>query len=115
MSQSLADVLLHYVFTTKHRHSWITPEIEPELFKYIIGLCRELESPIIEIKNTENHVHISLRVNKSLSMCQFISGLKSNDSKWIKTKEKNYCHFTWKQDYGAVAVTRSLEPVEKSV
>jgi hypothetical protein len=40
MAQSLSNVLLHVVFSTKNRHPWIDIDIEEELIKYIAGICR---------------------------------------------------------------------------
>jgi hypothetical protein len=38
MSQSLVSLLVHIVFSTKHRANLITPEVEPELFAYLAGM-----------------------------------------------------------------------------
>lgn len=38
MSQSLVDVILHLVFSTKERQRWIDPQIEEELYQYICGV-----------------------------------------------------------------------------
>ncbi len=45
MPQSLARILVHVVFSTKHRQPLIKPEIQDELFKYMCGILREQESP----------------------------------------------------------------------
>ena len=39
MATSLSSILIHLVFSTKHREPFITPEIEPEL--------RKLENAVI--------------------------------------------------------------------
>ena len=38
MAQTLVSLLVHIVFSTKHRAELITPEIEPELFAYLGGV-----------------------------------------------------------------------------
>ena len=42
MAQSLADVILHFVFSTKGRNPWIQFDVEEELYQYISGVCRNL-------------------------------------------------------------------------
>ena len=59
MAQSLANVLLHIVFSTKNRHPWIDREIEEELFKYVGGICRELNCPSHKIGTSDDHIHIA--------------------------------------------------------
>ena len=58
MSQSLSCVLIHLVFSTKHRQPLITPEIEPELYAYMGGIFRELKCPMLAGNGTEDHVHL---------------------------------------------------------
>jgi hypothetical protein len=45
MAQSLSNVLLHIVFSTKNRYPWLDVTIEEELFKYLAGACRNLGCP----------------------------------------------------------------------
>ncbi|MDZ4659610.1 MAG: hypothetical protein SH868_18720 [Bythopirellula sp.] len=42
MAQSLSDILLHIVFSTKDRRPWIDASIEQELFKYLVTACKTL-------------------------------------------------------------------------
>ena len=45
MAQTLVSLLVHITFSTKNRANLITPAIEPELYKYISGTLRNMESP----------------------------------------------------------------------
>jgi len=94
MTQSLTDIPVHIVFSTKDRQSWIKNEIEDELYQYICGICRNLKSPIIQINGVEDHIHILLCLAKTMSICKLISEIKSNSSRWIKTKGNNYRDFS---------------------
>ena len=49
MSQSLADIILHFVFSTKERRPLIKPNMEEELYQYLCGVCRNLGCPVITI------------------------------------------------------------------
>jgi len=40
---SLSQVLLHIVFTTKDRRSWLDPTIRPRMHAYSATLCRDCD------------------------------------------------------------------------
>ena len=86
MTQSLADVILHFVFSTKGRNPWIQSEVEEELYQYISGVCRNLNSPVIQINGVEDHIHVLLQLGKTIAISKLISEIKSSSSRWIKTK-----------------------------
>ena len=106
MSQSLSDIILHIVFSTKERHPWIQAVIEDELYQYICGVCRNLKCPIIKINGVEDHIHILLLLGRTISTSKLISEVKSSSSQWIKTKGNQYCDFAWQGGYGAFSVSR---------
>ena len=60
MAQSLADIVIHIVFSTKERKPWIDAVNEPELHAYICGICRNLDCPVIKINGAEDHIHVLL-------------------------------------------------------
>ena len=97
MSQSLVDVPLHFVFSTKDRIPFIKPEIEEELHQYICGMSRKLGCPIIKINSVEDHIHILLSYGKTITFSDLISKLKSSSSCWMKTKGNHYKDFSWQK------------------
>jgi putative transposase len=106
MSQSLADVVLHVVFSTKERFPWIRLDIEEELYRYVSGTCRNLDCPVIMINGMPDHLHILLHLGRTITISKLISEIKSNSSRWIKTKNGQYNSFTWQKGYGAFSVSR---------
>ena len=60
MLQSLANVLLHLIFSTKNREPMIAPEMMPKLHKYISGILDNLGTPSVQIGGTRDHVHVML-------------------------------------------------------
>jgi putative transposase len=116
MVQSLADIILHLVFSTKGRHPWIQPDIEKELYLYMCGVCRNHNSPVIKINGVADHVHVLLRLGKTVSISKLIAEMKSGSSQWIKTKGNDYSNFAWQAGYGGFSVSRrNLEVVEKYI
>jgi hypothetical protein len=46
MAQSLANILIHIIFSTKKRQPMIVPEIIQELYSYMAGIARAHESQV---------------------------------------------------------------------
>ncbi len=107
MPQSLACILVHIVFSTKHRQPLIKPEIETELFKYMSSIYREHKSPALALNGTDNHVHSLVSLAKTITLSKLIEEVKRSSSKWIKTKGEAYRNFYWQNGYGAFSISQS--------
>ncbi len=64
MAQSLSQVYIHIIFSTKNREKLINDEIAPRLFDYIGGICKGLDCAPIQVGGYEDHVHILCRLSK---------------------------------------------------
>jgi hypothetical protein len=42
MSQSLASILVHLIYSTRNREPWLRPEIDPELYAYQATIFKEM-------------------------------------------------------------------------
>jgi REP-associated tyrosine transposase len=107
MAQSLSNVLIHLVFSTKNRRPWINVEIEDELFKYIAGICREVGCPAHKIGANDDHIHIACSVGRTIAISKLVEDIKTGSSKWIKTKGDRYDGFSWQNGYGAFSIGQS--------
>lgn len=113
MSQSLAYNYIHLVFSTKYREHTILPEIEQKLYDYIAGICKNLESPALQIGGITDHIHILFVLSKKVSLVSFVEEVKKNSSKWIKTQGANYQNFYWQGGYGAFSVSPKKADIVK--
>jgi putative transposase len=107
MGQSLVKNYIHIVFSTKHRQSLILQSIEKELYSYLGGICNNLESQVVKVGGHKDHIHILCLLSKKIPLMKLIEQLKSNSSKWIKTKGNEYSNFYWQDGYGAFSVNPS--------
>jgi putative transposase len=107
MPQSLANVLLHIIFSTKNRVPLITPQIADELYPYLATICKGCKSPAHKIGGIEDHVHIVCSLSRTISIAGLIEEIKTNSSKWIKTKGNGFLHFAWQNGYGAFSIGQS--------
>ena len=65
MSQSLANIIVHLVFSTKDRRPLLRDEERPQLHAYISGILKNLDSTLIEINSVRDHIHILFAQSKN--------------------------------------------------
>jgi putative transposase len=113
MAQTLVSLMVHVVFSTKNRQPMITPEIETELYAYLGGTAKNLESRCRAAGGTENHLHLLLSQSKTVALSHLMEELKKGSSKWIKTKATTFRNFGWQDGYGAFTIGESQVEVLK--
>jgi REP-associated tyrosine transposase len=107
MPQSLAQVYLHLVFSTKNRAPFIRDQaFRKALHAYLAGTCEKLESPSLKVGGVEDHVHILCRFGRKMSIADLLRELKRESSKWA-TREHGLQDFEWQAGYGAFSVSPS--------
>jgi len=107
MPQSLATVLIHLVFSTKNREPWITEAIEPELHKYLSTVFRGCDSQALLVGGYHDHIHALFSLSRKWTIAGIVEEVKTNSSKWIKTKGAEFSPFHWQSGYGAFSVSQS--------
>lgn len=68
MAQTLVSLLVHIIFSTKHRADFITPEIEPDLYAYLGGIARQHQASLLAAGGTANHVHLLVSQSKNMAL-----------------------------------------------
>ena len=107
MSQSLVKNYIHIIFSTKNRQPLIYAPIESELHSYLAGICKALECYPLKVGGYNDHIHILCMLSKKIPLVTLIEEVKSNSSKWIKTKGQSLKTFYWQEGYGAFSVNPS--------
>jgi len=105
MPQSLSNISIHIVFSTKHRQNWLTKEIRHELYPYIAQILKNKNCCSCKIGGTENHIHILCPLPRTISISKLIEDLKVVTSKWIKTKSPTFINFHWQTGYAAFSIS----------
>jgi REP element-mobilizing transposase RayT len=54
-----------------------------------------------------DHVHIALRLGRTIDIATLIRELKRESSKWIKQESRKLSKFQWQSGYGAFSVSPS--------
>jgi REP element-mobilizing transposase RayT len=111
MAQSLSNILLHIIFSTKNRQPFIDINLEAELYAYIVSVSSSHGSYVYKIGGVEDHLHILLSLPRTLSTSDLLEEIKKTSSKWVKTKEQKYHCFSWQKGYGSFSVSMSQRPI----
>ncbi|MEM9545142.1 MAG: IS200/IS605 family transposase [Bacteroidota bacterium] len=105
MAQSLTQIYIHAVFGTKRRQNFIHKSIEDEYHKYMTGIFKGLNCPLLRINSMPDHTHIIFRMSKQITISKVMEVAKKESSKWFKTK--NIPSFQWQAGYGAFSISKS--------
>ena len=104
MPQSLAFILVHVIFSTKDRAPVLQAAIRPSLHAYLATVARNLNCECYSVGGVEDHVHLSIRLSRTLTTAKLIEELKTSSSKWLKTQSPELTEFAWQRGYGAFSV-----------
>lgn len=117
MSQSLAKVAIHIIFSTKGRKPWLQDEaVRKELWAYMATVLKGLDSPAVTINGIEDHVHILCTLSRNHAIKKIVEDVKKSTSKWIKGKGAPYVDFYWQGGYGVFSVSESkIEEVKNYI
>jgi putative transposase len=106
MPQSIAQIYLHIVFSTKDRRPFLLDKtIRDDLYRYLGGICNERGCPVLRVGGVADHVHILCRFGREISVSVVLRELKRESSKWIKTQAASLADFYWQNGYGAFSVS----------
>ena len=106
MSQSLANIVVHLVFSTKNRRPLIRDQERDEVHAYITGVLKNLDSHLIEINSVRDHIHILFAQSKNHAPARIVEQIKTASSVWIKTLDPCYHDFSWQGGYGEFSVSQ---------
>jgi putative transposase len=117
MSQSLVKNLVHLVYSTKHRKSWISKDKQEALWAYQAGIFHNWDSPALVIGGVEDHLHALFSLSKNHALKKIVEEVKKSSSKWMKTDEGTGNQaFQWQSGYAAFSVSQSnVDQVRKYI
>jgi putative transposase len=107
MPQSLSSILVHLVFSTKHREPFITKEIEGRVHGYLVEVFHAQKSPSLIVGGVEDQIHVLFSLSRVITVADLVEEVKKNSSKWIKTLGPQFSGFQWQAGYGAFSISQS--------
>jgi putative transposase len=110
MANTYTSLHYHFVFSTKNRERWITPDIEQRLWAYLGGIAKENKMTPLQIGGIEDHVHVLLGASPTLAPSNIAQLIKGGSSAWIHETFPKLKNFRWQDGYGAFSVSKSNVP-----
>lgn len=117
MPQSLAQVYLHIIFSTKERRAYLqNQELRKEMHAYLAAILKDHDCPALLVNGTADHVHLLCRLSRSMEISKLIGETKRASSLWIKRRQPDLGEFNWQNGYGVFSVSASnVEAVKKYI
>ena len=83
---TLANLLVHIIFSTKNCEPFIHHDTEAELHAYIAMVSRAKGAFALKVGGVEDRIHILLNLPRTITVSKLVEEIKASSSKWIKNK-----------------------------
>jgi len=110
MPQSLAQILVHLVFSTKNREMLLADDIRDDLNAYIGGIVDNQKGTLLKAGSVADHIHLLIALARTCAPSDLVQEIKTGSSKWLKTKGTRYTNFHWQGGYGIFSISPSHRP-----
>jgi REP element-mobilizing transposase RayT len=107
MPQSLSFLLVHIVFSTKDREPVLSAAVRPALHGYLATVARGTDCECYRVGGVADHVHLAIRLARTLTTAKLVEELKTSSSKWLKNQSPTLAGFAWQRGYGAFSASPS--------
>ena len=104
MPQSLDNVLLHLVFSTKDRLPCLGASVLPAPHAYLATVARNAGCECPRAGGVADHVHLAVQFSRTITIATLVEELKTSSSKWLKTQSPRLSGFAWQRGYGVFSV-----------
>jgi putative transposase len=105
MAQSLANILLHTVFSTKDRRPFLRdPLLRGEMHHYLGGIVNQLGCQSIIVGGVEDHIHLLCTLSRTSTPADLVKEVKRGSSLWAKTRDQGLRDFSWQNGYGIFSI-----------
>lgn len=104
MPQSLSNILLHIIFSTKNRERLIPAEVTSDLYCYLAAISANHGCTAYQIGGTEDHIHICCSLARTQTCAKLVEEIKTGSSKWLKAKNVPGSSFAWQNGYGVFSI-----------
>ena len=104
MPQSLSLVIVHIIFSTKDRAPLLDTDVRPRLHAFLATVARNAGCEAYRIGGVADHVHLAVRLSRTITIAELVETLKTSSSKWLKTQSPTLAAFAWQRGYGCFSV-----------
>ncbi|MEO6908467.1 MAG: IS200/IS605 family transposase [Abditibacteriaceae bacterium] len=105
MPQSLSNILVHVIFSTKSRMPLLKDDSREEMHRYIGGIIRKCGTHPIMINSVSDHIHLFFDLPRTMTIADLVKEIKTGSGSWIREQESCPGGFHWQTGYGAFSVS----------
>jgi REP-associated tyrosine transposase len=107
MAHTFSNILIHALFSTKHRKPDLDAEVRSELFPYMGGIIANLKGQPLLINGPSDHVHMLFVQPAAIGLAELMEKVKANSSRWVHQRWPQRERFAWQTGYTAFSVSQS--------
>ena len=104
MPQSLSLVIVHLIFSTKDRRPFLDDSIQASIHAYLATVARNTGCECYRVGGLDDHVHLAIRMSRTISVADLVEKVKTASSKWAKSQSADLRDFSWQRGYGCFSV-----------
>jgi putative transposase len=105
MPQSLSNILVHLVFSTKGREPSLEDAWRDDMHGYIGGIVRRCGGDLLAANSVADHIHLLFPLPRTITVADMVKEIKTGATKWIHGKSPHLSGFHWQAGYGIFSVS----------
>ena len=98
---SYTNLLYHIVLRTYQSENTINTEHERELYAYMLGFIKNQNAKLLRIGGMPDHIHLFISLPTTITVANFVQGLKISSSKWLRANKDFPAFNGWGKEYAA--------------
>ena len=114
MRAPFTQLYLHCIWATWDRLPLLTPQLEQPVYAAILAKCRELKCEPLTIGGIQDHVHLLVRLQTTVTVADLLKETKGASSHLVTHVIRPGEFFKWQGAYGAFTLRKEDVPVVKS-
>ena len=104
------EIYLHLNWHVKDNRPQLNEEVEPIAHQFIADRCRNTKGVYLHaINGTENHVHVAVNIEPSVSISELVQNLKGGSSHDVNERLLRKA-LQWQRGYGVVSFGKKNLP-----
>ena len=107
MPNTFSKIYIHHISAVNYRKALILPSFEEKLYRYIVGIIKELNQIPLQVNGMEDHIHIAARLRPAMAPSKFVQKIKTNSSRWINENGFLPHDFAWQVGGGTFSVSET--------
>ena len=104
-SRSRVDVFIHFVWATKRRQQWLSPELEGPIYRCLAQEAQRFDCRVLAIGGTSDHLHVLVGLNAKTTIGQLCKAMKGVSSAMARDLTDGDAD-GWQDNYAAFSVSR---------